>query len=237
MQKRVLRAILPLLLWICFSFGSILPPTLTACADTPKAGDYACILQDETFFYAVPEEKRGVFLLPKTYYVQLVEYGETFCKIDYLTDDGHVKKLTGYARTEALTFVDYVPERPYLYYVFDVKYKIDETETTDSTFLTQLTVTCAYYGDYVVGSQVYCYVLRGEEFGYIPKPENLQFEENTEYADRQQAQEETTSTPSNSDSADTASGGFSTLQILLLVGLCILVPIVAAFILKPKPEP
>ena len=227
---------LPLLLWIYFLFGSILSPTLTAHADTPIAGEYACILQDKTFFYAVPEEKRGVFLLPKTYYVQLVEYGEAFCKIDYLTDGEHVKKLTGYARTEELTFVDYVPQRPYLHYVFDVKYKIDETETSDSTFLTQLTVTCAYYGDYVVGSQTYCYVLRGEEFGYIPKPETLQYEENTEYADLLQQQDETQSTAPNEESPE-GNGSFSTLQILLLVGLCILAPIVAAFILKPKPEP
>ena len=240
MNKRILRAFLPIFLFLSFCFGSFFPTPFTASASTaPTAGDYACILEDETFFYAVPEEKRGVFLLPKTYYVRLVEYGESYCKIEYLTDDTHVKKLTGYARTEQLTFVDYVPERPFLVYVFDVKYQISETEKTDSSFLTQLTVTCAYYGDYNVGSETYCYVLRGEEFGYIPKPETLQFEENTEYADYIQAQEESASSAdvSSEDVAD-KSGGMSPWQIVILVALCLLVPVLAALILKPtKAEP
>lgn len=240
MNKRILRAFLPIFLFLSLCFGSFLPTPFTASANSvPTAGDYACILEDETFFYAVPEEKRGLFLLPKTYYVRLVEYGESYCKIEYLTDDTNVKKLTGYARTEQLTFVDYVPERPFLVYVFDVKYQISETEKTDSSFLTQLTVTCAYYGDYNVGSETYCYVLRGEEFGYIPKPETLQFEENTEYADYVQAQEESAPSSEVSDESVAAkSGGMSPWQIVILVALCLLVPVLAALILKPpKVEP
>ena len=242
MTKRIVRAFLPIVLFLSLCLGSWFSSTLTASADAmPKQGDYACILQDETFFYALPEEKRGVFLLPKTYYVRLVEYGESYCKIEYLTDDAHVKKLTGYARTEQLTFVDYVPERPYLVYVFDVKYQIAETDKTDSSFLTQLTVTCAYYGDYNVGSETYCYVLRGEEFGYIPKPDTLQFEENTEYADYIQAQEaeRQNSTESTSENSAAESGGISPWQIVVLVALCLLVPVLAALILKPprKVEP
>ena len=240
MNKRIFRAFLPIVFFLSLCLGSMLTPALTARADaSPKPGDYACILEDETFFYAVPEEKRGVFLLPKTYYVRLVEYGEIYCKIEYLTDDTHVKKLTGYAKTEQLTFVEYVPERPFLVYVFDVKYQISETDKTDSSFLTQLTVTCAYYGDYNVGSETYCYVLRGEEFGYIPKPETLQFEENTEYADYVQAQEETKqSSALSSESPTDNNSGMSPWQIVILVALCLLVPVLAALILKPsKVEP
>lgn len=237
MKKRIVRAFLPLVLFLYLCLGSVLPATLTANAETatPEQGDYACVLQDETFFYAVPEEKRGLFLLPKTYYVQLLEYGEPYCKVEYLIDDTHVKKLTGYARTEQLTFVDYVPERPYLHYVFDVKYQIEETDKTDSSFLTQLTVTCAYYGDYIVGSETYCYVLRGEEFGYIPKPATLQFEENTEYADRVREEEkaQTADSLQSSDGGEN-NNGFSAWQIVILVALCLLVPILAALILKPS---
>lgn len=244
MKKRLARAFAPILLLVYFCLGSLsFAPffTLTSVAEAPlpKSGDYACILQDETYFYAVPEEKRGLFLLPKTYYVQLVEYGESYCKVDYLCDDTHTKKLTGYARTEQLTFVDYVPVRPYLCYVFDVKYQIQETDKTDSSFLTQMTVTCAYYGDYNVGSETYCYVLRGEEFGYVPKPSSLQYEENTEYADYIRTMEETKSDPTQSADGETPKkeGGISPLQIGILVALCLLVPILAALILKPPRRP
>lgn len=240
MKKRIVRAFASILLLMYFCLGSLFPITLTSFAETapPTRGDYACILQDETYFYAVPEEKRGLFLLPKTYYVQLVEYGETYCKVTYLSDDTHTKQLTGYVRTDQLTFVEYIPQRPYLYYVFDVKYQIQETDKTDSSFLTQLTVTCAYYGDYNVGTEVYCYVLRGEEFGYVPKPESLQYEDNTEYADYLRTVEETKTEPDdNSDTETPNKNGISTLQIVILAALCLLVPVLAALILKPPRRP
>ena len=82
-----------------------------------------------------------------------------------------------------LTFVEYVPKRPYLYYVFDVYYKLDDKPIEDSSFLTEIKVSCVYYGDFFLGGKTYCYVLRGDTFGYIPKPTTISYEENTEYAD------------------------------------------------------
>ena len=151
MKKIILSAILP----FCFLISALLFPfqahsahviAQAAPADSatsavlPAPGSYACILSDSTFFYSTADGRRGVFLLPKTYYVRLVEYGMDYSKIEYLTDEGEYKKLTGYARTSELTFVDYVPKLPYLYYSFDVSYRIDDSELNDSSFLTEITV-------------------------------------------------------------------------------------------------
>lgn len=201
----------------------------------PTVGSYACILSDNTFFYASADERRGLFLLPKTYYVRLLEYRADYCKIEYQTDASSVKRLVGYARTADLTFVNYTPARPYLYYVFDLHYKIEDAAQTDSAFLTELTLSCVYYGDYVIGSERYCYVLRGDEFGYVPKPISLQYEENTEYADYLASLEPD---PDPIDSAsDTEGKNSSPAQIAILVAICLLVPVLAALVLKPPRRP
>lgn len=202
----------------------------------PATGSYACILSDNTFFYATADGKRGLFLLPKSYYVRLVEYRADYCKVEYQTDVGDTQKIIGYARTEDLTFVNYTPQRPYLYYVFDLRYKIEDTTQTDSTFLTEITLSCTYYGDYVIGSELYCYVLRGDEFGYVPKPVTLQYEENTEYADYLASLQPPPDTSADSTEEEDPSNS-SPAQIAILVAICLLVPILAALVLKPPRRP
>lgn len=170
--------------------------------------------------------------MPKSYYVRLMEYGSDFCKVEYQRNESAAQRLVGYARTEDLTFVDYVPVRPYLYYVFDVKYTIEDSQTGNSSFLTQITLSCVYYGDYRVGSETYCYVLRGEEFGYIPKPNGLSYDSNTEYTDYLASL-----SPPSSETPEEPSDTTSPMQIAILIVICLLVPVLAAFILKPSKKP
>lgn len=231
MKKFILAALLPLLYFL-YSF---LPAffVATASADdsaAPAAGSYACILSDDAFFYPDNSGRKGLFLLPKSYYVKILETASEYTKIEYLYDDTYVQKLVGYVRTDKLTVVDYVPKRPYLYRLFEISYRIDETPLNDSAFLDEIKMTCAYYGDYKIGSETYCYVLRGEEFGYVPKPADFSYDENTEYAEWLAAQEQPVTAPATS--ADEKSS--SPAQIAILVALCLLVPVLAALILRPN---
>ena len=122
-----------------------------AAVTRPQSGDYACILTDNAFFYSTADDKRGIFLLPRTYYVRLLDYGEEYCRVEYLQDSDKAKRLVGYTKTQDLTFVDYTPLRPYLYYVFEIKYRIEDSEFTTSDFLTEIVLSCVYYGDYKIG--------------------------------------------------------------------------------------
>ncbi|MBQ9728455.1 MAG: hypothetical protein IJV85_02550 [Clostridia bacterium] len=232
-----------LALFLVSGTGIFRIPQTTAAAETsssvlsaPASSGYACILSDETYFYTSPDERRGAFLLPKTYYVRVLEYGATFCRVEYLYDDTNVRKLSGYAKTSDLTFVEYVPQTPYLYYLFDVNYRIDESFVNDSAFLDTLTVTCAYYGDYKIGSETYCYVLRGDTFGYVPKPVSLYFPLNPEY-DEYLARIEQENASAEQEKKDEATSDSSPAQIAILVALCLLVPVLAALILKPPRRP
>ncbi len=236
------RARLPIFLYILLFLATLFPcawgisPAVKVAAtsstqpsSTPTVGDYACILNDDAFFYASADERKGLFLLPQSYYVRLIEYRSDFCKVEYQRNESDAQRLVGYAKTQDLTFVEYAPVRPYLYYVFDVTYTIENAEL-NSSFLTQITLSCVYYGDYLVGSETYCYVLRGEEFGYIPKPNGLFYEENTEYADYLAS---LAPPPSEEPPKDTDENKTSPMQIAILIVICLLVPILAAFIVKP----
>ena len=165
-------------------------------------------------------------MLPKTYYVKTLSIGAEFTKVEYQTDGEGIKAITGYCKTADLTFVDYTPKTPYFYTFFNVTYTIAEADKS-YPFLTEITVRCAYYGEYPIGSDTYCYVLREDGFGYVPKPENLNFIENTEYADRQeQTPQKEPTTPIEEQQS------LPPMQIATIFILCLLAPILSAFILR-----
>ena len=195
---------------------------------TAEGETYACICTETAYFYPTKNESSGLFLLPETYFVKVLSIEGNFCKIEYLTDSEFTKKLTGYARTSDLTFVDFQPIVPYLYHVFEVNYTIDGSTPSGDTFLDKITLSCAYYGDYKIGTKTYCYVLRDGSFGYIPKPENMYYPQNSEYADYLSS---IAQTPPKTETS-TEREGMSTAQIAILITLCLLVPLLSALVLK-----
>ncbi len=240
MTKRIFFKILSffyLLVAVLAGFQLVRAPFLslnkrTARAESPATGSYACILYEETYFCSSPDPNEGLFLLPTTYYVKLLNYQTDYCRVEYLYDGDQVKKLIGYVETSLLTFVEYVPKRPYYYQLFELSYRIDDS-AQGSDFLGEITLTCAYYGDYKVGAKNYCYVLRGDSFGYVPKPTALTVRENTEYAEYLASQ--VPSAPE--EGANEKKSNASPAQIAILVALCLLVPLLAALILKPPRRP
>ncbi len=217
------------LVWL-FLCATPLPARPAKAAQVPPtSGSYAYIA-DVAYFYSTPRADKPLFVLPTTYFVRLLDYGESVCRVEYLYDSERTKALVGYAKTNDLTFVDYTPTRPYFYYVFEVSYRLDAT-LPPSDVLDELKIPCAYYGDYTTGGESYCYVLRGDTFGYVPKPNDLVVPKNTEHADRtEQAQPPTAEASEN-------KGGSTPTQIAILVALCLLVPLLAALILKPPRRP
>ena len=160
----------------------------------------------------------------------MLEINTPFTKVEYGTDD---KKLTGYCKTSELTFVDYTPKTPYYQTTFDVKYTISDNDK-NYPFLTEITIACVYFGDYPIGSETYCYVYRGDAFGYVPQPIDFSIPENPEYADRQQS----TPTPDEQNplpSEETES--LPPTQIATILLLCLLAPILATLILRPSHKP
>lgn len=223
MKTYLLTALLALF-YLCTPFAPV-----KASADV--YGSYAYIPDDSVYFYSdEPDESKrtGLFRLPYTYYVRLVSEEKDYYRVEYLTDGATTRKLVGYCKKSEVVPVDYIPELPYLYLTLDVTYVLDGNAKDDG--FSEITVTCAYYGDYTDGTRVYSYVLRGEKFGYILKPSNLAYDLNDEYERKTQ----TSAPPSSSPSK---TGKKTHTRTVLLILLCLLVPALAALILRQPGKP
>lgn len=140
---------------------------------------YAYISTNDTYLYSDSEGTNGLFLLPETYYVLVLELGKNTCQVSYGADTDDFPAVVGYVKTEQLVFVDYIPVRPYALCTVSLTYVLEGAplDGSLSTYRTKAT----YYGDYYVGSNAYCYVYAGK-FGYVARPE-LTIERNHDYVE------------------------------------------------------
>lgn len=144
---------------------------------------YACATNPDTYFYSSSDEATGLFVIPQTYYVKVISKGEKFSYVQYLENIADYKAVFGYCLTDELLFVDFIPERPYLYLTVGVTYTIDgyEPAFSENGVIFSVNYDCVYYGDYKTGSSYYAYVLIDGKFGYIPKPNKIEYETNSDY--------------------------------------------------------
>lgn len=213
-----------LLLAACLSAAFPAPRAASAAED----GVYA-VATGEVWFYAGASEEEKLFLMPETYYVRILEQGEPYCTVEYLTDDAPYKKILGYCRTDALTFVDFVPERPYLRKQITVTYTLPETGDLGTEDFTRYERTFVYYGDRYDGDQLYLYVLSDGVFGYIPAEEPPVFERNDDYLSA------TSGTAEEEPPAESSSP--NAVQIVVILLACLAAVAVAVILLRGKKPP
>lgn len=217
-MKNILFALL-------FAVGVALAPFSVLSVDAEEE-KYACILTKDVFFYEREDENSGLFLLPYTYYVKILQKGMPYCYVQYLTDDSPFRAVYGYCKTAQLKFVDYVPARPYLYYTVEATYSLAEPSPGGN--LSSLTLTYAYYGDYVIGSTVYHYVRLDEKTGYLPKTKELNYELNDDCFSSAASNNE----PSSAEEPSEMTAG----QIALTITLICLLAGGGFFAFRPKKE-
>lgn len=228
-----------LILWIItYALLRSVSPTLAVAESTPAecrgsespsaecggGASYACILEEDVYFYTTAQDTSGIFILPRTYYVKVLSVGEIYTQVEYLSDSEHTQALRGYCRSEQLTFVDYTPVNPYLYATFSVTYTAEEG-WEDDELVGKIELNCAYYGSYSIGSKQYAYVLQNGRYVYVPYPADFSYAENPEFSER------------NSETAEEAESEGNGLRIGILTVLCLLVPILTAIILQSSKRP
>lgn len=223
-----MKKIITIVFTLLFVAGYLLSPA-ALCAHARSAAEhaetYACILTN-AYFYERESDDSGLFLLPQTYFVKILTTGIRFSYVQYLTDLPPYRAVYGYCKTAELTFVDFRPETPYLYWTIDVDYTMDVSSAVkvDST-LNTVRLTYVYYGEYTVGSSTFCYVQREGEFGYLPKTMDITYPLNREYS---------TSPPSHQTPPESSPGETPTLvffSVITLIALGLLY-----FLFKPSKQ-
>lgn len=197
------------------------PKKLTADAAEES---YAVAVTADVWFYAEENEESKLFCLPRTYYVKVLSKGGDFCAVEYLRDNPPYKKIRGYCRTNSLTFVDFVPERPYLYREITVQYVLPGASLGNGSF-SGYECDFVYYGTRYDAGQLYFYVCRDSTFDYIPAEEELTFDLNTDYLP--------------AEDAATKGSSLSVVEIVVICLASAAVVVIAVFVArgrKPVPE-
>lgn len=223
-MKRLIYLLLSaLILTVCS------PPAFFVFAES---GTFAVAADDDVYFYSQPDERSGLFLIPHTYYVQVLSDGEPFCRVSYLEDAPPYRKIEGYCLKNRLTFVDFLPERPFLKRQISATYSLTDGTPLppNGDVLQSIQVDYVYYGSYSVGSSLYYYVYGNEQFGYLPAEKELEYEHNSDYLSSVSG-DTVDSTPLEKD------GKLSGLQIFFICLLCVSAIAVAIFVLRGKRTP
>ena len=201
----------------------LLPATpMTAHAESAS---YAVAASNDVWFYSKPDEESGLFVLPYTYYVHVMAMGEDFCAVEYLEDSAPYQKLKGYCKTDALTFVDFVPARPYLRLEIPLTYVIDgDFPALGGSDLSTMKVAAVYYGTKTFDGTLALYVYANGVFGYVPARAEPEYEHNTDYL---------TAAPAE-PSAAVKGTGLSAGHIVAIVLACVVSVVISALLLRGK---
>ena len=180
---------------------------------------YAVAETADVWVYGSENEEDKLFCIPHTYYVHVVSRSEPYSLCEYLKDNGPFKKVLGYCLTDSLTFVDFVPQRPYLYREVTVEYVLPGAALGGGAFAGKKE-TFVYYGTRYENGQLYFYVGKDGVFDYIPADEELVFELNDDYLPE----------PDAPVAAGKNSESLSAVQIVLITLSAVAVLVVAIFV-------
>ena len=186
---------------------------------------YAVAETADVWFYGSENESDKLFCIPRTYYVKIVSRGERFSLCEYLKDISPYKKVLGYCLTDSLTFVDFTPQRPYLFREVTVEYVLPGAALGAGKF-SGLKETFVYYGTRYENGQLYFYVGKNGEFDYIPASEELIFDLNTDYLPEPESKPTAVGTKKGD--------GLSAVQIVLITLSAVAVLVVAIFVARGK---
>ncbi len=198
-------------------------PVSSAMADTLR---YAVAADSNVWFYSSESEDARLFLIPETYYVRVLSEGEVFSAVEYLVNDAPYKKVMGYCRTAALTFVDFIPARPFLRKLVTVTYSLPGAGVLSGE-LAGIEKTFVYYGMRYESGQLYFYVLDGDRFGYVPASAPPEFEHNDDWLSVPE------DPPVSGETEPPAQGdGPTALQIVAICAVCAAAVVIAALVLR-----
>ena len=225
MKRFLLVIALGILVSSCALFPNV---PVTVSADGEKTSSYAVAADKDVWFYSAPDEESGLFLLPFSYYVKVVEDGQPFCKVEY-GDGVSLPRLTGYCKSETLTPVDFVPTRPFLLKQVTLTYTLSGTDENEFDSLEK---NFYYYGSTFRGTARYWYVYADGKYGFVAQNKEPDFELNVDYLTTP------TTTPTEPETPPESAPPMTGVQIALVcIAVCVIVAIAAAVFFTRKNPP
>lgn len=236
---------LTLLLFSLTLIALLLPAkTLSVFAEEPSSPSapqtapelYAVAAEQGVWFYSAENEGTGLFVLPYTYYVKVLRRGGEFSAVQYLDDAAPYKAITGYCKTNELTFVDFVPARPFLRREITVSYRVENAAGTlmGKGAFDKVEKSFIYYGTSYLGTAKFFYVYADGVFDYVPATQEILYDLNTDYL---QASSGEIESGEGGGAPAAESDGLSGTQIVIICVAAAALIVIALFVLRGRKSP
>lgn len=197
---------------------------------------YAVADSPNVWFYAAENEESGLFLLPYTYYVKVLRRGTLYCAVQYLDDAAPYKSISGFCKTEDLTFVEFIPQRPFLKREITVSYAAENFTGTwmGKGAFDKVQKTFVYLGTSYLGTARFYYVYADGVFDYVPATGEVLFELNTDYLESASGKVDG---DLNGEADKAPAAGLSGGQIAIICVAAAALAVIAMFVLRGKKAP
>lgn len=227
-MARMKRILLILSMISVCAFSVFFPaPSVAAHAEAAEpsaaAETYAVAATEGVWFYSEANSAKGLFILPFSYYVKVLDDASPFCEVQYLDK-------TGYCLRSDLLFVDFVPNRPFLRYNYTLSYPLENGSAIGSGAFDSAERDVSFYGTFPFGTQTYYYVYADGIYDYVLKTQEINYDFNTDYLTP-------TGGEAEGDKPTSAEGGLTGVQIAVICIFCALAVAVAFFVLRGKKPP
>lgn len=214
------------LIALLFAAGALLSLFPAPAAVSAEEGErYAVAAQQGVWFYSAENEESGLFQIPYTYYVRVIREGTLFTAVQYLDNAAPYRAVTGFCKTDDLTFVDFIPARPFLHLEITVVYNIAGETLMGGGAFDKLEKTFVYYGTSYSGTARFFYVMADGVFDYVPATQEIVYELNTDYLAPSSAETEPPAPSASSPSA---------LQVTVICAVGLALAAIAVFVLRGK---
>lgn len=209
----------------------LLLPAFDENGKAQAVGGYARIETDNAAFYADASLSIVRFILPKSYFVKVIEIGGESTRVSYMGDGG-APYCEGYVKTYDLSFKENDPAAPYP----DIKLNVcvDEVMFSDTDLVKPKCVlskgsTAVFYGEKTISGETYLFVYAHNNIGYVKRSsfDNFEIPMHPEYVVEtflpESGSESTPDTESGATEKSTAEPSAVIIIALLIIGVvCII---------------
>ena len=134
--------------------------------------DWARIVKDNVYLYAEEESSKQMFILEKSYYVQILDTGEKMLHVSVMQNETNFPQITGYVKRSDVELCAVAPLTPYyptarLTVTADsAALRLSPSASAGIVITATNTQKVSYYGR-VVNDKNWYYVCFGDKFGYV----------------------------------------------------------------------
>ena len=195
-----------------------------------EGSGWARIVKDYVYIYAEQDLNKQMFILEKSYYVEILESGENVLHVSVMQNETNFPQITGYVKRTDVELCAVAPLTPY-YPTVRLTVTADSavlrlSPSTSASFVITATNTqkVSYYGR-VENERDWYYVCFGDKFGYVDvnsvSAPNIQLHP-TPLPSKQPTPAVTTPSDTTPDPAPSTDKASPTSEILLIVFVVLL---------------